>query len=208
MARRRWRQALYGPSGFFTAPGERPGSHFRTSAHASPLFARGDAATGRRRVDEALGRPDRAGRGRRRRRTRRAAAPRSPALAADVPGRRGCGSARSSWPPARPTCPRRSSWSDRLPPPGTVTGLLLATEWLDNVPLDIAEVDADGRLRYVLVDPVTGDESPAGALGAERRRVGRAVVADAEAGGTGRAGRAARRGLGGGGRRARPRLSP
>ncbi|MGE5827217.1 MAG: hypothetical protein ACM30G_02495, partial [Micromonosporaceae bacterium] len=51
-------RALYDPDGFFTRP-ERPGSvgHFRTSAHASPLFA-----TALLRflvaVDEALGRPD------------------------------------------------------------------------------------------------------------------------------------------------------
>jgi SAM-dependent MidA family methyltransferase len=37
--------------------------------------------------------------------------------------------------------------------------VLLATEWLDNVPLDVAEVDPDGRARRVLVDPGTGLET-------------------------------------------------
>lgn len=48
-------------------------------------------------------------------------------------------------------------------PPDRATGLLFANEWLDNVPLEIAE---DGR--YVLVAP-DGTESPGGPLdGADR----------------------------------------
>ncbi|MDX2809253.1 hypothetical protein PV406_33675, partial [Streptomyces scabiei] len=56
---RRWRdaaeEALYGPAGFYRRP-EGPAGHFRTSVHASPLFA---AAVARLlcRVDEALGHP-------------------------------------------------------------------------------------------------------------------------------------------------------
>ncbi|MEV7450139.1 hypothetical protein AB0P20_15205, partial [Streptomyces nigra] len=48
--------ALYGPQGFYRRP-EGPAAHFRTSVHASPLYA---AAVARLlcRVDEALGRPD------------------------------------------------------------------------------------------------------------------------------------------------------
>ena len=45
-----------------------------------------------------------------------------------------------------------------MPAPGSLAGLLVATEWLDNVPLDLAEVDEAGTARYVLVDPLTGDE--------------------------------------------------
>ena len=48
--------------------------------------------------------------------------------------------------------------------------MLLATEWLDNVPLDVAEVDGDGRVRRVLVDPATGAETP-GARDRRRRPV-------------------------------------
>ncbi len=36
-------------------------------------------------------------------------------------------------------------------PPKDITGLLIATEWLDNVPLDIVERDAAGDWRYVMV---------------------------------------------------------
>jgi SAM-dependent MidA family methyltransferase len=36
--------------------------------------------------------------------------------------------------------------------------LLLATEWLDTIPVDVAEVDPAGEVRYVLVEPATGRE--------------------------------------------------
>jgi SAM-dependent MidA family methyltransferase len=53
--------------------------------------------------------------------------------------------------------------------PEGIVGMLLATEWLDNVPLDVGEVDTDGRVRRVLVDPATGRES----LGADLDAAGR-----------------------------------
>jgi SAM-dependent MidA family methyltransferase len=40
-----------------------------------------------------------------------------------------------------------------------VDGVLLAHEWLDNVPCHVVEVDTDGVLRVVHVDPATGEES-------------------------------------------------
>ena len=43
-------------------------------------------------------------------------------------------------------------------PPSRTRGLLFANEWLDNVPVDIAETDADGVDRYVLVRPSDGAE--------------------------------------------------
>src|SRR5690606_11005310 len=55
--------------------------------------------------------------------------------------------------------PAAIGWAAELPDAGALTGILLATEWLDNVPRDVAEVDGDGRLRYVLVDPQTGAET-------------------------------------------------
>src|SRR5512142_171120 len=57
-----WRQAmaaaLYGPGGFFVRGGDGPAGHFRTSVHASPLFA-GALLRLVGRIDEALGRPAR-----------------------------------------------------------------------------------------------------------------------------------------------------
>jgi SAM-dependent MidA family methyltransferase len=53
--------------------------------------------------------------------------------------------------------------------PGDIGGLLIATEWLDNVPLDIADVDDAGRLRKVEVDQATGAESLGGPVDAADR---------------------------------------
>lgn len=150
--------ALYGPGGFFTRPAEGPADHFRTSVHASPLFA-GALLRLIRSVDAALGHPGTfdvidvgAGRG------ELLAALRALLSAdpADDLARRirftGVEVA------ARPAgLPADLRWRRSVPEP--VTGVLLATEWLDNVPLDVAEVDRDGRARRVLVDPATGRES-------------------------------------------------
>jgi SAM-dependent MidA family methyltransferase len=139
--------ALYGPGGFFTGSASVPRDHFRTSVHASPLFA--EAVTRLLlRVDEALGRPRRldfvdvgAGRG------ELAAA----VLAALPPHVRGRARVTAVELAARPPdLPDGVDWTP-TPPTGTV-GLLFANEWLDNVPLDIAAVDDTGAARYVLVD--------------------------------------------------------
>jgi SAM-dependent MidA family methyltransferase len=153
----RWRvameRALYGPGGFFVADAG-PAAHFRTSVHASPLFA---AAILRLAVavDSALGHPARldlvdvgAGRG-------ELLAALLEAAPAGLRERLAPCGVELAPRPAR--LDSRIAWSDRMPTP--VRGLLLATEWLDNVPLDLAEVDAAGEPRYVLVDPV-GTESP------------------------------------------------
>jgi SAM-dependent MidA family methyltransferase len=50
--------------------------------------------------------------------------------------------------------------------PDGIVGLLIATEWLDNVPLDVADLDDAGRLRKVLVDPATGGETLGGLVDA------------------------------------------
>ena len=52
--RQAWDAALYGPSGFYRR--ERPAAHFRTSVHASPLFATAVA-----RLAQALGETEIAG---------------------------------------------------------------------------------------------------------------------------------------------------
>ncbi|GAB2942779.1 SAM-dependent methyltransferase [Micromonospora polyrhachis] len=125
--------ALYGPDGFFVG-GAGPAAHFRTSVHASPAFA-----TAMLRVldqlDEALGRPDRldvvdvgAGRGEL-----------LTALVGYAPSglRRRLRLTAVELAPRPEPLPAEIEWRD-VPPDG-VTGLLLATEWLDNVPLDVVE---------------------------------------------------------------------
>ncbi|MDI1465102.1 hypothetical protein QEZ54_29445 [Catellatospora sp. KI3] len=154
----RWREAmaraLYGPDGFFVR--ERPADHFRTSAHASPLFA---AALARLvcQVDTALGAPAvldlvdvGAGRGEL-----------LTALLAELPA-----PVRGRVRPVGVEVAARSaggiSWRTDLP--RGLTGVLLATEWLDNVPLELAR---DGRYLDTDLDP--GDPlSPADAAWAAR----------------------------------------
>ncbi|MFF7920962.1 SAM-dependent methyltransferase [Streptomyces mirabilis] len=153
---RGWREAteeaLYGPSGFYHGP-EGPAGHFRTSVHASPLFA---AAVARLlcRVDEALGRPAElafvdmaAGRG-------ELVTGVLAALPAEVASRaRGYAVERADRPAA---LDHLIEWLTQ--PPKGITGLLFANEWLDNVPVEVAEVDATGVPRLVLVRDDDGAE--------------------------------------------------
>ncbi|MFI6350800.1 SAM-dependent methyltransferase [Streptomyces sp. NPDC050560] len=161
-----WREAgeraLYGPGGFYRGA-EGPGRHFRTSVHASPLFA-GAVARLLCRVDAALGGPARlafvdmgAGHG-------ELVAGVLDALPPEVRARaRGYAVERAARPPdADP----RVRWTEGAP--RGVTGLLFANEWLDNVPLDVVEVDAAGVPRRVLVaedgaeafgEPVAGPDA-------------------------------------------------
>jgi SAM-dependent MidA family methyltransferase len=148
-------QALYGPAGFY-ARGERPAAHFRTSVHASPRYA-GALLALLRDVDALLGQPARldlvdvgAGRGELLAQLL-AAAGRDRALAGRV-----------RW-HAVEVAPRPSGldprirWCRAVPP--EITGLVIASEWLDNVPLDVAELGPDGP-RLLLVEAATGDERP------------------------------------------------
>jgi SAM-dependent MidA family methyltransferase len=163
---RGWRAAtqaaLYGPDGFYLRP-EGPAGHFRTSVHASPLFAEAVARL-LCRVDEALGRPASldfvdmaAGRG-------ELVTGVLDALPADVAARTRAYAVEVA---ARPEgLAPRIAW---LPePPPQVTGLLFANEWLDNVPVEVAEVDSAGAARLVLVrddgaerlgEPVSGADA-------------------------------------------------
>ncbi|MFI2646933.1 SAM-dependent methyltransferase [Micromonospora fulviviridis] len=52
--------------------------------------------------------------------------------------------------------PVEIEWVEEIP--DGVTGLLVATEWLDNVPLDLAAY-SPGGWHYLVVDPATGEES-------------------------------------------------
>ncbi|MFJ9248969.1 SAM-dependent methyltransferase [Streptomyces sp. NPDC101776] len=163
---RGWRaaaeEALYGPQGFYRRP-EGPAGHFRTSVHASALFA-GAVARLLCRVDEALDRPAAldfvdlaAGRGELTTGVLAAlpaeVAARVRAYAVEIAGR-------------PEGLDRRIEWLSE--PPKGVTGLLFANEWLDNVPVDVAEVDSAGVPRLVLVredgterlgEPLSGPEA-------------------------------------------------
>ncbi|MEV4556730.1 SAM-dependent methyltransferase [Kitasatospora sp. NPDC049285] len=146
----RWRpaieHALYRPDGGFYRRPEGPAGHFRTSVHASPLFA---AAVARllAGVDAALGSPAElafvdvgAGRGELTLAVRAA-------LPAHLRDRVRLTAVELADRPA--ALPADIAWQPE--PPAGVTGLLFANEWLDNVPLDVAEPGPDGRLRYVEV---------------------------------------------------------
>ncbi|WP_240134511.1 SAM-dependent methyltransferase [Streptomyces sp. MUM 178J] len=152
---RGWREAtetaLYGPGGFYHRP-EGPAGHFRTSVHASGLFA---SAVARLLTETARSLPPDAG---------------VPAFV-DVGAGRGelLTGVLAALPPdfpvraygveraARPEgLDPRIEW---LPePPDGVSGLLFANEWLDNVPVDVAEVAEDGVPRLVEVRAADGAE--------------------------------------------------
>ena len=150
---RAWERAAFGAGGFYSDlsdPG--PGAHFRTSVHVGAVFHRALAAL-LVEVDERLGAPGRldlvdvgsgggellAG--------MLVALPdqvsaRVAALAIDVRVRPGQLEPGVRWVQGR--APQSI--------PGEVRGLLLAHEWLDDVPLDIVTVDPHGGVRLVLVD--------------------------------------------------------
>jgi SAM-dependent MidA family methyltransferase len=154
-----WREAmhaaLYGPGGFY-ARDEPPARHFRTSVHVSPSYA---AAIWEllRQVDAGLGHPGRidlvdvgAGRGELLEQVLAAAesglAGRIAACAVEIAPRPAGLDPRIGWQPV---------------PPTDITGLVIASEWLDNVPLDVVELTAAGPA-MVLVDPATGAERSGG----------------------------------------------
>jgi SAM-dependent MidA family methyltransferase len=157
-------RALYGPEGFFVREGSGPAAHFRTSVHASPLFAQAVLRLTRW-VDKALDRPEQltvcdvgAGRGELLLALGAQARAADPELADRL---RLVAVERAARPEGLPAW---IAWTDRIQP--VPAGLLFANEWLDNVPCEIAEADKDGAPRYVLVDPATGEERPGGPLDA------------------------------------------
>jgi len=147
---RHWRdamgEALYGPDGFFRHPDLGPADHFRTSAHTGRLFA-GAIMRLIERVDAALEHPTRldvidvgAGRGE---------------LITALLNVAPAGLRDRIRPVAVEIGPRPDGlddavvWLDKLP--AHITGIVLATEWLDNVPLDIVDMTGAGW-RLVTVD--------------------------------------------------------
>lgn len=115
-----WEEALYGAEGFYRR--ERPAAHFRTSVHASPLFA---AALVRLAREVGLDHLTDIGAGSGE--LGRAVAALAPDLTVtDI------------------------ELDDELPP--RLTGLVIANEWLDNLPCELAELSDDGEPRYLLED--------------------------------------------------------
>ena len=132
--------ALYGADGFYRSPGA-PGRHFRTAAHASPLWAAAMVELAAR-VDAALGEPKDfsvvdvgSGGGELIAGIAAVAPDRWTLIGVDIADR-----------PAQ--LPEHVGWSDK--PPKAVSGLLIAVEWLDVVPVDVVELTDDGP-RYVEV---------------------------------------------------------
>ena len=154
-----WRQAmqtaLYGPDGFYTR-GEPPARHFRTSVHVSPRYAAAVLDL-LRHVDAELGHPGRidlvdvgAGGGELLGQVLAAAGP-EPGLARRIAAH------------AVEVAPRPAGLDPRIrwaaSPPAAITGLVVASEWLDNVPLDVVELTPAGPA-LVQVDTGTGAERP------------------------------------------------
>ena len=137
--RRAWESALYGDGGFFRS--SRPAEHFRTSAHVA-VFAEAIAEVVRR-CDAATVVDLGAGGG------ELLAALRP--LVDDVEL---IGVEVADRPLGLPDSIR---WSAHLP--DHIDGLLIANEWLDNIPCDVVEVDGVGIVREICVDPATGIES-------------------------------------------------
>ncbi len=135
-----WDDALYGAGGFYRR--EAPADHFRTSAHVSTRFAEAIVTLTREAgldtvVDIGAGRGELL-------RSLHRLDPGLDLLGVEIA--------------ARPSDLDPSiAWTAALPE--SVEGLVIANEWLDNVPCHVVEVDHAGVPRVVHVDPATGAES-------------------------------------------------
>jgi SAM-dependent MidA family methyltransferase len=149
--------ALYGPDGFYRTSS--PDAHFRTSVSASPLLAASVLSLVVA-VDEALGCPTRldivdigAGDGALLggllKELPSGLADRFNLVAVEIR-------------PRPDDLPPPVNWTE-VPPTG-VTGVVIANEFLDNVPCDVVELVDDGSVRQILVDPTTGEENLGPAL--------------------------------------------
>ncbi len=137
-----WREAteraLYGERGFFRT--HAPSQHFRTSVHASPVFAEAVRCLAR---DAGLTTVVDVGAG---------GGELLAALHSRDPSLELIGVDLADRPPGLPA---DVSWQHEVP--ATTGALLVANEWLDDVPVDVVELADDGW-RLVLVDPATGAE--------------------------------------------------
>lgn len=140
-----WDKALYGANGFYRR--ESPAAHFRTSPHVSPAFATALVAMTRAAgldtiVDIGAGRGELLT-------SIHRVDPRLDLLGVEIAPRPDGLDAAIAWTAALPDA---------------VEGLVVANEWLDNVPCHVVEVDPDGEPRVVHVDPASGKESLGSAL--------------------------------------------
>jgi len=134
-----WDAALYADGGFFRT--SRPADHFRTSAHVG-MFATAIAELVRRTgagtvVDLGAG-------GGELLRALHDLLPDADLLGVEVADR-------------PDDLPHAIGWCPDLP--DRVDGLVIANEWLDNLPCHVVEMDPAGVVREVLVDPASGAES-------------------------------------------------
>jgi SAM-dependent MidA family methyltransferase len=135
-----WDGALYGPQGFFRR--HAPADHFRTAVHGSDVVARALLRLVEQHgldtvVDVGAGRGELLV-------AMRALAPEVRLVAVEVA-------------PRPDGLPDDVAWLPSLP--GRLDGLVVAHEWLDNVPCHVVEVDRAGTPRLLHVDPATGVES-------------------------------------------------
>ena len=137
--REAWERALYAEDGFFRS--SRPADHFRTNVHI-PAFA-GAIAELVRRADARRVHDVGAGGGELLR-----------ALHELLPGVELVGVELAQRPD---DLPDEIDWVEELPQ--EMDDFVIANEWLDNIPCDVVEVDDEGVVRKVLVDPATGAET-------------------------------------------------
>lgn len=137
--REAWEAALYGDEGFYRT--QLPADHFRTSATVSPVFADAILALLRR---EGLNAVTDVGAG-------------SGELLCALHARDAqLTLAGVELRPRPATLPDDIAWNDT--PPARLDGLVVVNELLDNVPCDVVELDRDGNVRIVEVQPSTLDE--------------------------------------------------
>jgi SAM-dependent MidA family methyltransferase len=148
-----WREAtqsaLYGPGGFYRR--EHPGDHFRTSVHASSLFTQAVESLARKCgagtvADLGAGEGELLGELHRR-------APDLELIGVDVTSR-------------PDELPSPIEWAGYLPD-DLVDVLVIANEWLDDIPVDVVEIDETGLPRVVHVDPQSGAERLGSVPGAD-----------------------------------------
>jgi SAM-dependent MidA family methyltransferase len=144
-----WRQALYGDEGFYRRAGGAPARHFRTSVHASPLLAGALARLARacglsRVVDIGSGRGELLT-------SLSDVDPNLELIGVDVVDRPAGLRGLAQW------LVSEGGGAVGLAPGVGCGALVVAHEWLDDVPCPVVQVDPAGRWRQVEVDP-TGRE--------------------------------------------------